>query len=37
MTVNGVWVEKQIVVPTLQKYHLQQHLHHINWPKQEAN
>jgi hypothetical protein len=37
MTVNGVRTEKQIVVPTSQKYHLQQHLQYINWPTQEAN
>ena len=35
--INGVQPEKQIVIPTSQKYHLLQHLDYINWPIGEAN
>jgi hypothetical protein len=31
-TINGIHIEKQIMVPTSQKYRLQQHLDSINRP-----
>jgi hypothetical protein len=34
-TINGVRTDKQIVIPTSQKYHLFQHLDYINWPKKK--
>jgi ribosomal protein S15P/S13E len=35
-TVNGVRIEKQIMILTSHMYHLQQHLDSINWPSDET-
>ena len=32
VSVFGIWTEKQINIPTTQKYHVRQHLEYIDWP-----